>query len=340
MPPETTQNIYTQERLPEWIQPYYTNLASEAQAQTESPYSAYGGQRLAGATGFENAAQAGIGALGMSGGPWQTGAASQATQGAMQGLPGLGQQMGMYAGQFGDIGQQAQNTPMSTGQDWQQYMNPYTQNVTNVLARKAQQYGDVQRSELGSRAAAAGAFGGSRHGLGERGIERDVRQQVQDINSQGLNTAFDRGLSMFESDRSAGQAGLGLGMQALGGGLGALGAQAGAYGQQGQMAGQLAGLGQLGQDQNYQRLGAMEQAGARQRALQQAGMDIGYQDFQNQESYGRDQLSWLGSILGGFPQQQNTNQQSTGQNPGIWQSLLGTGVAGLGMYNAYNAQSQ
>lgn len=336
MPETTVSNVYTQTRLPEWIQPYYTDLAEQAQGQSESPYSAYGGQRLAGATGFENAAQAGIGALGMSGGPWQTGAASGATGQAMQGLPGLGQQMGGYAGQFGALGQQAQGMGRSVDQDWSQYMNPYTQNVTNILARKAQQYGDVQRSELGSRAAAAGAFGGSRQGLGERGIARDVRQQVEDINARGLNTAFDRGLSMFEGDRQAGFTGLGMGMQALGGGLGALGAQAGAYGQQAGMAGQLAGLGQLGQQQQYQQLGAMEQAGARQRALQQAGMDIGYQDFQRQESYGRDQLSWLGSILGGFPQQQNTNQQTTGQNPGIWQSLLGTGVAGLGMYNAYN----
>jgi hypothetical protein len=84
------------------------------------------------------------------------------------------------------------------------------------------------------------------------------------------------------------------------------------------------------------RLGAMEGAGLRQRGYEQGTMDIGYQDFLNQRDWPKNQLSWMGSILGGFPHQSMGSSQETAfqQAPSLWQGALGAGIGGLGMYNA------
>jgi len=63
---------------------------------------------------------------------------------------------------------------------------------------------------------------------------------------------------------------------------------------------------------------------------------MGYQDFQRQNQYPQEQINWMSNILNALPQQQNMTQSTFQQQPGLFQSVLGTGVAGLGMYNAMN----
>ena len=52
-------------------------------------------------------------------------------------------------------------------------------------------------SQLGGQAAGAGAFGGSRHGLMEQGIGRDVRQQSGDMRVAGMAYAYSQGIGAF-----------------------------------------------------------------------------------------------------------------------------------------------
>lgn len=343
MPEQTTQNIYTQDKLPAWVQPYYETLATSAQDAAFNPYDSYGGQRIAGFDQMENAAMQGIGQLALSGGPSYGRDAATMYGQAGAGYQNMAGQFGNLGGGFGDGGNygsvynRAGNvgsfSDMSPDQ-MQSYMNPYTQNVTNVMEREARRMGDQQMSELGSKAAAGGAFGGYRHGLGEQNVSRGVRQDVNDIRAQGLERAYGQAQNMFNSDRNAQFRGMDTQMNALQGGINSLGQQGNMYQGMGNIAGGMGRLAPQEQDMLLQRMNALQGAGQQRRGLNQASMDMGYQDFLNQRGYGQEQMSWLGSILGQFPHQSNRQQTTQAQMPGAWQSMLGTGVASLGTYNA------
>mgnify|MGYP003131818000 FL=1 len=95
---------------------------------------------------------------------------------------------------------------------------------------------------------------------------------------------------------------------------------------------QLAGLGQQRQADTMARIQALQQQGAQQRALQQAGMDLGYQDFLRQQDYAQRQLGLYSQLLRGVPIQPQQQVSTYQQQPGLFQSLLGLGLGGLGMY--------
>ena len=301
---------------------------------------------------------------------------------AAQGVAGnYANQFGQAAQGFGAVGKQMGQPGSILDADMAAYSKPYQTNVTDIAARQAMEFGREQKSNLGSQAASAGAFGGYRHGLQEGNIDQGIRQQISDMRVKGLQSGFDRGIGMFQADRAAQQQGYGQQLQAMQGGLGALGAGLGAqqfgqqfgaqstgaglgaqqFGQQfgqagaggmgqsmmganqlyGQGIGQLGqvsqGYGQLGQQQQdmaYDRLGRMQQVGQQQRGLNQAGMDINYQDFRAAQAHPQKNMSWMGSILGGFPAQEDTsyNRSMYEQQPGLFQSALGAGVSGLGVY--------
>ena len=96
-------------------------------------------------------------------------------------------------------------------------------------------------------------------------------------------------------------------------------------------------LGQLGQTQqalDLERLAQQESVGQRQRALNQASLDVGYQDFLNQMGYTQGQLGFFSNILRGVPVQPQQTVSTFQQQPSLFQSVLGAGIGGLGLYNA------
>jgi hypothetical protein len=96
-------------------------------------------------------------------------------------------------------------------------------------------------------------------------------------------------------------------------------------------------LGELGRTQqamDIERLGQQESVGQRQRALNQASLDIGYQDFLNQMGYTQGQLGFFSNILRGIPVQPQQTVSTFQQQPSLFQSVLGAGIGGLGLYNA------
>lgn len=101
---------------------------------------------------------------------------------------------------------------------------------------------------------------------------------------------------------------------------------------------QLANLGGMEQALTLERLNALANMGQQQRALQQAGMDTGYQDFMNQRQYPQQQLGWMSQILQGLPINPTTTQTTYQQQPGLFQSMLGAGLGGLGLYNAIQSK--
>lgn len=143
------------------------------------------------------------------------------------------------------------------------FMDPYQQAVTrNAVAEMARAAG-IQRQGLAAKAAAAGAFGGTREGVEQaefgRGIQDIMSQRIMEDMSRNYLQAQQAAMTGFEQQQqrlgNVGQvlgqqqlAQAGLGQQAAGL-MGQLGTSlAGIYGQQAGLAGQQAGLyGQLGQ---------------------------------------------------------------------------------------------
>jgi len=96
----------------------------------------------------------------------------------------------------------------------------------------------------------------------------------------------------------------------------------------------LGGLGGQRQSMAYDRLRNLQAAGQIQRELGQRGLDLGYQDFLRQQAFPREQLGLLSSLLQGLPIQPGTTVSSFGTGPSDMQQLLGTGIGGVGLYNA------
>jgi len=96
----------------------------------------------------------------------------------------------------------------------------------------------------------------------------------------------------------------------------------------------LAGMGGQEQALGLERLAAQESAGQRQRALRQASLDLGYEDFLRQLGYTQGQLGFYSNILRGVPVQPQQTVSTFQQQPSLFQSVLGAGIGGLGLYNA------
>jgi hypothetical protein len=85
----------------------------------------------------------------------------------------------------------------------QQYMDPYMADVIQGERRKAGEAFGEQLSSAGSRAAAAGALGGTRQAVVEGALRRDYANQLGDITSQGLERAYQNAQQQYERDRAA-----------------------------------------------------------------------------------------------------------------------------------------
>ena len=66
--------------------------------------------------------------------------------------------------------------------------------------------------------------------------------------------------------------------------------------------------------------------------MDQASLDMGYQDFLRQQGYGQQQLGMLGGLLQGVPVQPEQNISTYQQQPGLFQTAVGAGLSGLGLY--------
>ena len=75
----------------------------------------------------------------------------------------------------------------------------------------------------------------------------------------------------------------------------------------------------------------LEQVGKDIQAGKQADLDLAYEDFVRQRDFPKEQLTYLSSILRGVPVQPSTETTKFQQYNPI-RDLLGTGIAGLGLY--------
>ncbi len=83
------------------------------------------------------------------------------------------------------------------------YMNPYQQLVTDIEKREVQRQSDIQGANISQQAASSGGLGGYREAIMQSERERNLGQQLADIQTRGGQAAFDQAQQAFEADRAA-----------------------------------------------------------------------------------------------------------------------------------------
>ena len=238
-PPPTQQVETTTSRIPDFAEPYYREMMGRAAYETTRPYEAYPGQRLADFTAAERAGQAGMAEMASAGAPPEMGMASDIasqvgygpTMSAMQvaqgfqpqqvrsgyraadidpgyqaGQLGQGYQAGQRQAGYGGPGQFGPGFDAGTVADpetLQSYMNPYQRMVTDIEKREAQRQSDIQAAGASQQAAQAGGLGGYREAIMQAERERNLGQQMGDIETRGGQAAFQQAQQAFEADRAA-----------------------------------------------------------------------------------------------------------------------------------------
>ena len=195
------------------------------------------------------------------------------------------------------------------GTDMRPYMSPYQQGVTDIALREARKQGDIQRNQLNSQATLSGAFGGSRAALEQMESERNIQQNLGDIQATGSQRAFESAIAQLMGDRAAAS----------------------------QAAPQMAALGTGLQGVLTSGLKESELSGERERAERQGALDIAYQDYLTQRAYPMAQASGLQALLQGSQVPGSSLQTTFGQPPSVAGQIGGLGLSTLGLLGSTGA---
>ena len=338
--------------------------------------------------------------------------------------------------------------PLNYEENISRFMSPYQQNVTDIQKREAARQSDIMGKGIGDQATAQGGLGGYREAIQQSERERNLSQQMDDIQARGSQSAFESAQQQLERERAGGMGAARFGLdaftqqqsaqqqqeqlaqrafetsersrqqqqtfaqsafnagesarqqaaklglsaeqqqqaaeqaeekfsqsgyqmqqaaeQAAGSqqiaaykaqqqALQAQGAQ-GIQAYQAQEAARqaqerfqqsaydmsnrynlaaaqgLQGIGSAQQQDALSRIQALSGIGSQDRALRQASMDMGYDDFQRQRDFAKRQLSDFSGMLRGVPVTPNQTTSTYSQQPGLFQQAAGAGLAGLGLY--------
>jgi hypothetical protein len=282
--------------IPEYAKPYAERTLGKAEALTDAPYQTYGGERIAASTPEQQAARQAVAGMQL---PGQFGAGTELA--ALGGIGALG------------AGQNYMGMATTPGAQ-QAFMSPYMQNVVDVQKQEAIR--DAQKGQLMQNLGAArqGTYGGARQLLAGTERERNLGQQLAQIQASGSQSAFDRAQQAMQFGTTAGLQGAQAATQA------------------GATLGQL-GIGQ--QQQGLELAKAQEAFGGLGRAEQQAALDVAYQDFLQQQRYPYAQLGFMSDILRGSGNLAATGGRAVYEAPpSTTQNLMQLGLGGLGLYKA------
>tara|TARA_R100000654_G_scaffold2498_1_gene9248 strand:- start:277 stop:1233 length:957 start_codon:yes stop_codon:yes gene_type:complete len=223
--------------------------------------------------------------------------------------------IGQGIGQLGT----AQQRVAAAGIDptsYQQFMNPFTEDVIATTQADIARQGAMQQNQLGASAVGAGAFGGSRQGIAQGEIARNVMDQQArtgaQLRSQGFAQA--QNLAQQAAQQQLRQAQL----------TGQLGQTVAGLGTQ------TAALGQLGQQMGVQDVNTLLGIGGLQQGQSQKEFDVARANQLAQQALPFQRIGFLSDIFRGVPALQQTVSRTTTPPPSRGSQLLGLGIAGLG----------
>lgn len=226
--------------------------------------------------------------------------------------------MYMSGAGMGVAGTQAYDPNMASA-----YMNPYQAAVTQKALEEMNRQAAIQQQGVAAQASRAGAFGGSRFGVQQAELGRNLadiqsKRIVEDYASN-FSQAQQAAMNAFQNQQARTQA-AGQMMLGAGQGIAGLGQQYANLGQQAQALGQ--------GDVSFQyNMGANLQ-GLNQKLLDAQRLN---QAMYNAEPYQR--LSYYADILNKTPSGQQGMTATTIPQPSPFSQIAGLGIAGLGAYN-------
>ena len=186
----------------------------------------------------------------------------------------------------------SQTLPQAIGS----YMSPYTDSVVNRIAQLGQRnLSENLMPQVNSTFTGSGQFGSTRNADFMNNALRDANESIMGQQAQALESGYQNAATNALNDMSR-------------------------YG----------ALGQLQQQLGYQDSSMLDIAGQQQQAQQQKNMDLSYQDYNTQNDYQKNQLSFLSDIIRGMPvSQTGYTTQSTVSGNGVPLSPLAAAAAGF-----------
>lgn len=307
-PANTSQTQYT---YPPEIRGDVIDLAKNAIAASKTPYQAYPYARIAGFDPFQRTAQQAVANLGPA---QQIGAATQFAGAA-----------GMRAGDINYIPSQFQTGSFTQPGVAQSYMSPYYQNVVDIQAREARRQSDIERIKQQTQAVGQGAFGGSRSAIVEAERQRNLGQNLSDIQARGSQAAYEQAQNLYSAEQqraleaqrqteASRQYGAGLTLQGIQ--------------QQLAAAQQLGALGQSQFGQQKDIINALQSIGQQRQALEQQRLNQDFEDFLRQKKYPYEQLAFAKEMIAGVPTQTTTAVYQAPQSTAALLAGAGTALYG------------
>ena len=263
-------------------------------------------------------------------------AQQQAISSAMQGVgsyapylqagsEAIGQGIGAVEAGLGTLGSaigqagQADYTPTS----YQDFMDPFTEDVIAATQADIARQGQIQQNQASAGAVGAGAFGGSRQGIQQAEIGRNVMDQQartgSQLRSQGFaqaqNAAQQAAQQQLRQAQLTGQLGQSTG--ALGQTIGGLGMNT-------------AGLGQLGQQMGVQDINTLLGIGGMEQGQSQKQLDVDRRNALAEQALPYQNIGFMSDMFRGVPSLQQTYSSTSTPGPSTTSQMLGLGIAGLG----------
>lgn len=269
------QTVTQTKEIPEWQKEYAIQNEQIAAGLASRPYPTYDGQLIAGFTPLQ---QEGINMTG---------------QAATAHLPGMFAAEGMTMGAANPWNSQAAG----------QYMSPYALAALAPQMQMLELQQGRQQKNINAGATQAGAYGDARHGVQSSLNDFYGNLAMNDLVSQGMNTAYNTGMQAYQNDVS----------RLLGAGQ------------------QMAGLAEAQQGLGLKGADAIFGAGSQQQALTQQQLDTAYKNFQNQVNWGPEMLNLRISALANSPYSTvNTQSLSPGSTSAQSIGAFGALAGGLG----------
>lgn len=189
----------------------------------------------------------------------------------------------------------------------EQYMNPYTDNVVNRIGVLAQRnLSENLLPAVNTTFTGAGQFGSSRHGDFTARAVRDANESALNAQAQALQSGYQGALGQYEAAR----------------------------GREIDAASRLGTLASRQQQLAGADVAQLEAVGRQNRDVDQANLNLAYQDFLEQRDYPREQVGFLSNVIRGVDPGGTTTRVGD-QVPQIFQpSPIGQIAAGAGAIGA------
>jgi hypothetical protein len=281
-PPPAVQTTTQQATIPAELRPFITDILEESQAvkdrRMEEGYVPFEGPRIAEFTPDQQEAFTGV-----------------------RSLVGTGQQ---YFDPAARLTAASALAPTRT-EEVQQYMSPYIQNVVDIETREAQRKSDVAKQQLASQAVDSGGYGSSREAILQAELQRNLQQQLGDIQAKGTAAAYEDAQRRMAEQR----------------------------GRELSAGSQFANLGVTAPSQTMKELQGLEAVGAQQQGQQQKALNIAQQEYEIARTFPERTLQDYSSIIRGFsapiPASSALTTQTTTPPPSFMQNA--STLAGLGL---------